>query len=999
MQPPIRTILFIASLFVSAIVHADAQDWKLRPLKYNNPGLTVDLGVGLWAWPMPIDYDRDGDLDLLVGCPDKPSMGVYFFENPTQNPKEKMPLFKPGVRLGDASHYMTVSDVDGQAVIMRPQYEYRPDPKTGKYDFAKPKKIYPRSKPDASFAGRTRGNMWRYVDYDGDGDHDILCGLGDWTDLGWDHAYDNRGVWRNGPLHGYVYLIENQGSYETPKYSNTPLRLQAGGGDIDVYGWPCPNFADFDDDGDLDLLCGEFLDGFTYFQNVGTRSDPNYAAGIRLSDDDGNPLVMHLQMITPTAVDWDSDGDIDLIVGDEDGRVALVENSGKLRDEIPVFYPPTYFKQEADTLKFGALATPFAYDIDDDGDEDIVCGNSAGSIGIFTNLGNGENGLPKWSAPELIEVGFNKEPFRVMAGPNGSIQGPCEAKWGYTTLSVADFDSDGDGDIFYNSIWSRLGMLINDNQTFTPMDFDTGLNEMPPRWYWWQTQSSSALTQWRTTPFAIDFDNDKTIDLVMLDQEGYLTLRRSGAAAERIFLNENRQTLRLNSGTCGRSGRVKLAVTDWDGDSRLDVLVNSENAMWYRNVADDGPNVILKRMGNLANRNIAGHTSSPCVCDFDRDSKPDLLVGSENGRIYHLAHEDAITFPSEHLSETKPASRKEYSIDEVINEEFVFEKAKFDQCHASTICETSRGLVTAWFGGSKEGNKDVGIWSSYHDGQKWNGPFLVADGVQHEGLRYPCWNPVLHQPPGDAPTLLFFKVGPSPREWWGEMMISYDRGRSFRQRTRLPEGIAGPVRSKPILLDDGRTLLCGSSTENDGWRVHFERALLVDGQPSGTWQRIGPIESGHGTDNSGNKTTQYSAIQPTFLKHNDGRLQVLCRTREGVIATSFSSDDGNSWSPLQGTDLPNPNSGIEALTLHDGRHLLVYNHIGDEKNPTWGRRGLLNLAISEDGINWRSLGDLEQEKKSEFSYPAMIQSADGKVHLTYTWKRHRIKHIVLDPMK
>ncbi|TWU16273.1 exo-alpha-sialidase [Allorhodopirellula heiligendammensis] len=977
------TFVVLCSLYTSLSVGGAEPDWKLKPLPYNHPGLQVDLGVGLWAWPMPMDYDGDGDLDLLVGCPDKPSNGVFFFENPTQDPSVKMPVFKPAVKLGKASHYMMVSHVDGEPIIMQPAKEFRRDPKSGKFDFGKPQRIYSREKPELDAAGRTRGNMWRYVDYDGDGDHDIIIGIGDWTDLGWDHAYDNNGTWRNGPLHGYVYLITNEGSDQEPRYSETQERLHAAGGAIDVYGWPCPNFADFDGDGDLDLICGEFLDGFTYFENIGSRSVPEYAAGQKLADDLGNPLRMDLQMITPTAVDWDSDGDIDLIVGDEDGRVAFVENTGQLRRRTPVFTAPQYFRQEADTLKFGALSTPYVYDWDNDGDEDIICGNTAGSVAVFENLGDTADGLPKWAEPQLLNVSTadgSTEPFRVMAGESGSIQGPCEAKWGYTTLSVADWDGDGDGDIIYNSILSRLGLLINESGTLVEQEFDTGLSESPPAWYWWQTKSSSALTQWRTTPVAIDFDNDQELDLVMLDQAGYLTLRRSGGAAERIFIDENNEPLRLNTGTCGRSGRVKLSVVDWDGDSRLDVLVNSENATWYRNCEDRDGKVVLKKVGNLAKRNVAGHTSSPAVCDFDRDGKPDLLVGSENGRIYHIAHDDCVEFSAEEIAATPAEAEAKTPFPGWVEDEFIYKAGPFPQCHASTICETSRGLVAAWFGGTKEGDEDVCIWTSYHDGLNWSSPIRTADGVQHDGLRYPCWNPVLYQPPGDAPTLLFYKVGPNPRQWWGEMMVSYDRGRTFVERQRLPEGIAGPIRCKPVLLADGKTLLCGSSSEHDGWRVHFEEIQLTDGEINDRWRRTEPINDG--------KT--FSAIQPTILEHPDGRLQVLCRTRQGVVATSESTDQGKTWSKLRATDLPNPNSGIDAVTLADGRYLLVYNAISSG-------RGELNLAISEDGSTWKPVAVIEKAEGAEFSYPAMIQSGDGKVHVTYTWNRKRIKHVVVDP--
>ncbi|MEM7317167.1 MAG: sialidase family protein [Planctomycetota bacterium] len=325
-----------------------------------------------------------------------------------------------------------------------------------------------------------------------------------------------------------------------------------------------------------------------------------------------------------------------------------------------------------------------------------------------------------------------------------------------------------------------------------------------------------------------------------------------------------------------------------------------------------------------------------------------------------------------------------------VSEDFVFTEAEFPECHASSLCITPKGLVVAWFGGTEEKNKDVGIWVSHQDtaSKAWSTPKEWANGIQTSELRYPCWNPVLFQTPEDGPTLLFFKVGPSPRSWWGEMMVSHDQGRSFGGRVQLPRTFDGPVRCKPILLDDGKTLLCGSSTEYDGWRVHFESVKLKDGVPTGDWRRIGPIHSGR----------KFAAIQPTFLRHSDGRLQVLCRTKQGVIATSSSSDNGRTWSQPEAADLPNPNSGIEVVTLKDGRHLLIYNHL-DSGSGTWGRRGLLNLAISKDGQRWKKVGVLEKEEGKEFSYPAIVQSPDGLVHMTYTWKRQRIKHVVVDPAK
>ncbi|NOX53998.1 MAG: exo-alpha-sialidase [Planctomycetes bacterium] len=320
----------------------------------------------------------------------------------------------------------------------------------------------------------------------------------------------------------------------------------------------------------------------------------------------------------------------------------------------------------------------------------------------------------------------------------------------------------------------------------------------------------------------------------------------------------------------------------------------------------------------------------------------------------------------------------------IVKAEFVFEKAPFKECHASTIVQTGDGtLVAAWFGGTREGKPDVGIWVSRCVDGCWTSPVEMATGEQQDGKRFPCWNPVLFQPPGEAPLMLFFKVGPSPRAWWGELMASTDGGQTWEMRQRLPEGFLGPIRSKPVLLPD-RTLLCGSSTEHDGWRVHFE---LVK-HPGKDWQRVDVPEG----------RRKFNAIQPTILKHADGRLQALCRTKESVIAVTWSKDNGRSWSPLEPTTLPNPNAGIEAVTLADGRFLLVYNHLGSGPSG-WGRRGMLNLAISKDGITWQAALVLEQERGAEFSYPAAVQTPDGLVHITYTWKRRRIKHVVVDPRK
>ena len=311
--------------------------------------------------------------------------------------------------------------------------------------------------------------------------------------------------------------------------------------------------------------------------------------------------------------------------------------------------------------------------------------------------------------------------------------------------------------------------------------------------------------------------------------------------------------------------------------------------------------------------------------------------------------------------------------------EFIFESAPFASAHASTIVETDDGLVAAWFGGTKEGASDVGIWVARKAGGKWTPPVEVATGAQSDGTRYPTWNPVLFElRPGLL--ALFYKVGPSPRAWWGMIRTSSDHGRTWSDARRLPDGVLGPIKNKPVRLPDG-TILAPSSTETSEtpstWRVHFERSR----DNGATWDIIRPPASGDGAP--------IEAIQPSILLHAGGRLQAVGRTRSGRVFETWSDDRGQTWTPVSLMALPNPSAGTDAVTLNDGRHLLVYNHTPKGRTP-------LNVALSNDGKAWKSLYVLESEP-GEYSYPAVIQTRDGLVHVTYTWKRERIKHVVLAP--
>ncbi len=229
--------------------------------------------------------------------------------------------------------------------------------------------------------------------------------------------------------------------------------------------------------------------------------------------------------------------------------------------------------------------------------------------------------------------------------------------------------------------------------------------------------------------------------------------------------------------------------------------------------------------------------------------------------------------------------------------------------------------------------------------------------------------------------MLFYKVGPSPSTRWAELKTSVDGGKTWSAALRLPGGILGPIKNKPVQLVNGE-ILCPTSNETtrkpSKWQVQFERT----GDLGKTWTETGYLNEG----------LTISAIQPSVLFLGGDKLLALGRTRQAKMFSISSEDAGKSWGTMSLTQLPTPNSGTDAVTLKDGRHLLVYNHTAKGRSP-------LNLAVSRDGEMWEAALVLEDEPKAEFSYPAIIQTDDGLVHITYTWKRQKARHAVIDPTK
>ena len=317
-------------------------------------------------------------------------------------------------------------------------------------------------------------------------------------------------------------------------------------------------------------------------------------------------------------------------------------------------------------------------------------------------------------------------------------------------------------------------------------------------------------------------------------------------------------------------------------------------------------------------------------------------------------------------------------------EELIFNNAPFKECHASSIVEISpKELMVSFFAGSRESNKDVCIWLTRKIDDEWSEPYIIAEGIINDSTRFPCWNPVLFKSKIGR-LYLFYKVGPNPRDWWGMVRTSTDNGKTWTKAERLPERILGPIKNKPVQLTDG-TILCPSSIETENsWKVRMETYL----EASNVWKAVF-VDS----------ASSSKIIQPAILTHSDKKLQILCRSNQNKIVSAWSNDNGNSWGNFSVLHLPNPNSGIDAVTLKSNIQLLVYNPTIRGKDWFYNREKL-NVALSRDGINWKDIAILENGisgSTEEFSYPAVIQTNDGNVHITYTYNRKSIKHVTLAP--
>ena len=640
----------------------------LQKLEYNNPELLVDLDAGFKSVPMPMDFDGDGDYDLLVSeSAAYVESGIFYFENISGN--VEMPVFRRGMkvsyerrRLGDDGGSFQVSEVDGEVHVLTPDrvreklLVYKNVPQNVFWDSNE----IQLTEKGYDFLHFFKKSQWKMIDFDGDGVTDLVCaatspGLSGLRGAGANERENAYRAFKG--KHNQLAFLKNSGTDKNPVYEN-PVEILKENGESLAKGLEIkPLFADYDNDGDFDYIAiGRPINAadydvkwkknfILYFENTGTKSDYKFDVGKVLTYEDIPIRMDSRSAINLTVFDWNKDGAVDLIAGEESGRVSMLRNTGKVVNGVPQFLPPHFFQQEAKYVDFGALTAPRVFDWDGDGLDDIISGNEMGYIGFLKNLG-GNN--PRWNKPELLKI--DGAPIRLIK--NEAVPGTEEPIWGYTTIDVGYWDEDDLPDILVNEHNGNIVYLKNVGtrekpELSEPQVLEVEWNGEPqkPEWSPGTAKGNELLAPWRTSPVIMDFNEDGLNDLVVMDYEGYLVVyprvkKENGdlvlAHPQRSFVFQTGEPVLLNQLKGKSSGRLKITFADWDGDGLKDLIVASKPGVdWMRNIGKKDGKMVLQYMGRVVSRTLMGHSDAPVVADWNKDNVPDLLVGTESGVFYY----------------------------------------------------------------------------------------------------------------------------------------------------------------------------------------------------------------------------------------------------------------------------------------------------------------------------------------------------------------------------
>lgn len=411
--------------------------------------------------------------------------------------------------------------------------------------------------------------------------------------------------------------------------------------------------VDWDGDGDMDFISSGWNHQLYFHENIGSQTDLRIAEARRLVTFDFHEIWIPDQLIQINVLDWDGDGDLDILWSGEKSNIGFLENIAA-PGEPPKLKQTVFLQQLRPMVDSGSISIPVFTDWDSDGDLDLVLGGSGAYLFYHENLGSTRQ--PVWSTRRMLEAGNTV--IELRAGPEGSVQGPLETGWGYNNPEVADWDGDGLLDVLISGIRGDHHFFRNIGTTSTPrlsagrlLEVDWGEGEpLVPQWLPFKPQGRELLTVWRTRPVAMDWNADGLTDYITLDHEGELALYERFCKADgslgllpgkRIFSIEGAYSQALvwnrppGEAQAGRSGRTVINLVDWDRDGDFDLILDNLNGRYYENIMDNSQPHFVDR-GDLVSERLANHNTAPFAVDWDGDGWHDLFVGTESGQVYYF---------------------------------------------------------------------------------------------------------------------------------------------------------------------------------------------------------------------------------------------------------------------------------------------------------------------------------------------------------------------------